>query len=140
MCFLYLNLHRLVGLRRLRLCLKLRLGLCPFLVSEVEQEIYPTSPLTPDPRLRLSARYARCWGHDFGQLCSFLTHAPFFTAYCISALKEAFFATLFCGFVQFYYYFCWFCPPNTLSHFYLPFYFPLSLHKIKIYKIIVCNN
>ena len=60
MCFLYLNLHRLVGLRRLRLCLKLRLGLCPFLVSEVEQEIYPTSPLTPGPRLRLSARYARC--------------------------------------------------------------------------------
>ena len=27
------------------------------------------------------------------------------TAYCISALAVAFFATLFCGFVQFYYYF-----------------------------------
>ena len=29
----------------------------------------------------------------------------FFTAYCISTLAVAFFATLFCGFVQFYYYF-----------------------------------
>ena len=69
---LFLYLHRLVGLRLLRLC--------PFLVSEVEQEIYsawalpldPTSPLTPGLSLRFSARYARCWVHNSGQLCSFL--------------------------------------------------------------------
>ena len=83
---LFLYLHRLVGLRLLRLC--------PFLVSEVEQEIYsagalpldPTSPLTPGPRLRFISRYARCWGHNFGQLCSFLTpHSSFLTYSAIAS-------------------------------------------------------
>ena len=38
----------------------------------------PASPLTPGLSLRLSARYARCRGHNFGQLCSFLIpHSSF---------------------------------------------------------------
>ena len=40
----------------------------------------PTSPLAPGLSLRFISRYARCWGHDFGQLChsSFLTpHSSF---------------------------------------------------------------
>ena len=32
----------------------------------------PASPLTPGLSLRFISRYARCWGHNFGQLCSFL--------------------------------------------------------------------
>ena len=57
----FIILHRLVGLRRMRLC--------PFLVSEVEQEIYsdralpldPTSPLAPGLTLRFIALFARCF-------------------------------------------------------------------------------
>ena len=32
----------------------------------------PASPLTPGLSLRFISRYARCRGHNFGQLCSFL--------------------------------------------------------------------
>ena len=69
-CFFSLNLH-LVGLRRMRLCLILRSGLCPK-NPQGTLSLDPASPLTPGPRLRFISRYARCWGHDFGQLCSFL--------------------------------------------------------------------
>ena len=59
---LFLYLHRLVGLRLLRLCLKLRQGLS----------------------LRFISRYARCWGHNFGQLCSFLIpHSSFLTPHLL---------------------------------------------------------
>ena len=60
-------------------------------------------------------RCALCGGFFICLAMSFLTPhsslssvphlAPLSTAYCISALAVAFFATLFCGFVQFYYYF-----------------------------------
>ena len=72
---LFLYLHRLVGLRLLRLCLKLRQGFA--LYPQGTLSLDPASPLTPGPRLRFISRYARCWGHNFGQLCSFLTpHLP----------------------------------------------------------------
>ena len=71
-----LNLH-LVGLRRMRLCLKLRSGLCPK-NPQGTLSLDPASPLTPGLSLRLSARYARCWVHNSGQLCSFLIpHSSF---------------------------------------------------------------
>ena len=59
-----LNLH-LVGLRRMRLCLILRSGLCPK-NPQGTLSLDPASPLTPGLSLRLSARYARCRGHNFG--------------------------------------------------------------------------
>ena len=38
----------------------------------------PASPLTPGLILRFISRYARCWGHNSGQLCSFLIpHSSF---------------------------------------------------------------
>ena len=75
-CFFSLNLH-LVGLRRMRLCLILRSGLCPK-NPQGTLSLDPASPLTPGLSLRLSARYARCRGHNFGQLCSLLTpHSSF---------------------------------------------------------------
>ena len=75
-CFFSLNLH-LVGLRRMRLCLILRSGLCPK-NPQGTLSLDPASPLTPGLSLRLSARYARCRGHNFGQLCSFLIpHSSF---------------------------------------------------------------
>ena len=40
----------------------------------------PASPLTPVLILRFISRYARCWGHNSGQLCSFLIpHSSFLT-------------------------------------------------------------
>ena len=73
-CF-FTFLHRLVGCRRMRLCLKLRQGFA--LYPQGPLSLDPASPLTPGPRLRFISRYARCWGHNFGQLCSFLTpHLP----------------------------------------------------------------
>ena len=40
----------------------------------------PASPLTPGLCLRFISRYARCGGHNFGQLCSFLIpHSSFLT-------------------------------------------------------------
>ncbi len=75
MCF-FTFLHRLVGLRLLRLCLKLRQGFA--LYPQGTLSLDPASPLTPGLSLRFSARYARCWGHNSGQLCSFLTpHSSF---------------------------------------------------------------
>ena len=68
---LFLYLHRLVGLRLLRLCLKLRQGFA--LYPQGTLSLDPASPLTPGLSLRFISRYARCWGHNFGQLCSFLT-------------------------------------------------------------------
>ena len=59
-CFFSLNLH-LVGLRRMRLCLILRSGLCPK-NPQGTLSLDPASPLTPGLILRLSARYARCRG------------------------------------------------------------------------------
>ena len=67
---LFLYLHRLVGLRLLRLCLKLRQGFA--LYPQGTLSLDPASPLTPGLSLRFISRYARCWGHNFGQLCSFL--------------------------------------------------------------------
>ena len=70
-CFLHFNLH-LVGLRRMRLCLILRSGLCPK-NPQGTLSLDPASPLTPGLSLRFISRYARCRGHNFGQLCSLLT-------------------------------------------------------------------
>ena len=68
-CF-FTFLHRLVGLRLLRLCLKLRQGFA--LYPQGTLSLDPASPLTPGLSLRFISRYARCWGHNFGQLSSFL--------------------------------------------------------------------
>ena len=59
-----LNLH-LVGLRRMRLCLILRSGLCPK-NPQGTLSLDPASPLTPGLCLRFISRYARCRGHNFG--------------------------------------------------------------------------
>ncbi len=80
-------LHRLVGLRLLRLC--------PFLVSEVEQEIYSArgfaprppqwvSPLDPDQGRAPGpfARFARCWGTtlvSFAHSSLLIPHSSLFT-------------------------------------------------------------
>ena len=64
-------LHRLVGLRRMRLCLILRQGFA--LYPQGTLSLDPASPLTPGLILRFISRYALCWGHNSGQLCSFLT-------------------------------------------------------------------
>ena len=80
-CFLHFNLH-LVGLRRMRLCLILRSGLCPK-NPQGTLSLDPASPLAPGLSLRFISRYARCWGHNFGQLCSFLTpHSSFLIYPC----------------------------------------------------------
>ena len=80
-------LHRLVGLRLLRLC--------PFLVSEVEQEIYSArgfaprppqwvSPLDPDQGRAPGpfARFARCWSTtlvSFAHSSFLIPHSSFLT-------------------------------------------------------------
>ena len=53
-----LNLH-LVGLRRMRLCLILRSGLCPK-NPQGTLSLDPASPLTPGLCLRFTSRFARC--------------------------------------------------------------------------------
>ena len=68
---LYFFCTAFVGLRLLRLCLKLRQGFA--LYPQGTLSLDPASPLTPGLSLRFISRYARCWGHNFGQLCSFLT-------------------------------------------------------------------
>ena len=68
---LFLYLHRLVGLRLLRLCLKLRQGFA--LYPQGTLSLDPASPLTPGLSLRLSARYARCCFLLYA--CSFLWSA-----------------------------------------------------------------
>ena len=68
-CF-FTFLHRLVGLRLLRLCLKLRQGFA--LYPQGTLSLDPASPLTPGLSLRFISHYARCWGHNSGRLCSFL--------------------------------------------------------------------
>ena len=81
---LFLYLHRLVGLRLLRLCLKLRQGFA--LYPQGTLSLDPASPLTPGLSLRFISRYARCWGHNFGQLCSFLTpHSSLLTYSAIAS-------------------------------------------------------
>ena len=75
---LFLYLHRLVGLRLLRLCLKLRQGFA--LYPQGTLSLDPASPLTPGLSLRLSVRYARCWVYNSGRLCPFLIpHSSFLT-------------------------------------------------------------
>ena len=71
-CFLHFNLH-LVGLRRMRLCLILRSGLCPK-NPQGTLSLDPASPLTPGPRLRFISRYARCC---FFTLCLFFSLVSF---------------------------------------------------------------
>ena len=81
---LFLYLHRLVGLRLLRLCLKLRQGFA--LYPQGTLSLDPASPLTPGLSLRFISRYARCWGHNFGQLCTFLTpHSSLLTYSAIAS-------------------------------------------------------
>ena len=58
-CF-FTFLHRLVGLRLLRLCLKLRQGFA--LYPQGTLSLDPASPLTPGLSLRFISRYARYWG------------------------------------------------------------------------------
>ena len=70
-CFFSLNLH-LVGLRRMRLCLKLRSGLCPK-NPQGTLSLDPASPLTPGLSLRFISRYARCCFLLYA--CSFLWSA-----------------------------------------------------------------
>ena len=69
---LFLYLHRLVGLRLLRLCLKLRQGFA--LYPQGTLSLDPASPLTPGPRLRFISRYARCC---FFTLCLFFSLVSF---------------------------------------------------------------
>ena len=76
-CF-FTFLHRLVGCRRMRLCLKLRQGFALYPQGTLSPD--PASPLTPGLSLRFISRYARCWGHNFGQLCTFLTPHSSFTS------------------------------------------------------------
>ena len=57
----------------------------------------PTSPLTPGLSLRFISRYARCWGHDFGQLCSFLIPHLNAAFHCILYLVAC--CCLFCHFI-----------------------------------------
>ena len=88
---LFLYLHRLVGLRLLRLCLKLRQGFA--LYPQGTLSLDPASPLTPGLSLRFISRYARCWGHNFGQLCSFLIpHSSLLTPHL---LRHCFFHFLY---------------------------------------------
>ena len=70
-CFFSLNLH-LVGLRRMRLCLILRSGLCPK-NPQGTLSLDPASPLTPGLSLRFISRYARCCFLLYA--CSFLWSA-----------------------------------------------------------------
>ena len=70
-CFFSLNLH-LVGLRRMRLCLILRSGLCPK-NPQGTLSLDPASPLTPGLCLRFISRYARCCFLLYA--CSFLWSA-----------------------------------------------------------------
>ena len=85
---LFLYLHRLVGLRLLRLCLKLRQGFA--LYPQGTLSLDPASPLTPGLSLRFISRYARCWGHNFGQLCSFLTpHSSLTSLLTYSAIASS---------------------------------------------------
>ena len=67
-----LNLH-LVGLRRMRLCLILRSGLCPK-NPQGTLSLDPASPLTPGLSLRFISRYARCC---FFTLCLFFSLVSF---------------------------------------------------------------
>ena len=64
LCFFFCFLHRLVGLRLLRLCLKLRNGLCPLTLQWV-------SPLDPDQGRAPGpfARFARCFLNLAVALC-----------------------------------------------------------------------
>ena len=68
---LFLYLHRLVGLRLLRLCLKLRQGFA--LYPQGTLSLDPASPLTPGLSLRFISRYARCCFLLYA--CSFLWSA-----------------------------------------------------------------
>ena len=70
-CF-FTFLHRLVGCRRMRLCLKLRQGFA--LYPQGTLSLDPASPLTPGPRLRFISRYARCC---FFTLCLFFSLVSF---------------------------------------------------------------
>ena len=79
-----LFLHRLVGLRRMRLCLKLRQGFA--LYPQGTLSLDPASPLTPGLSLRFTSRSARCWLSHSGQLCQFLiSHSSFLTPHLNSA-------------------------------------------------------
>ena len=69
---LFLYLHRLVGLRLLRLCLKLRQGFA--LYPQGTLSLDPASPLTPGLSLRFISRYARCC---FFTLCLFFSLVSF---------------------------------------------------------------
>ena len=91
---LFLYLHRLVGLRLLRLCLKLRQGFA--LYPQGTLSLDPASPLTPGLSLRFISRYARCWGHNFGQLCTFLTpHSSLLTYLTPHLLRHCLFHFLY---------------------------------------------
>ena len=70
-CFFSLNLH-LVGLRRMRVGLILRSGLCPK-NPQGTLSLDPASPLTPGLCLRFISRYARCCFLLYA--CSFLWSA-----------------------------------------------------------------
>ena len=70
-CF-FTFLHRLVGLRLLRLCLKLRQGFA--LYPQGTLSLDPASPLTPGLSLRFISRYARCC---FFTLCLFFSLVSF---------------------------------------------------------------
>ena len=70
-CFFSLNLH-LVGLRRMRLCLILRSGLCPK-NPQGTLSLDPASPALEGLCLRFISRYARCCFLLYA--CSFLWSA-----------------------------------------------------------------
>ena len=57
---LFLYLHRLVGLRLLRLCLKLRQGFA--LYPQGTLSLDPASPPAPGLTVRIISRFARCLG------------------------------------------------------------------------------
>ena len=49
----------------------------------------PASPLTPGLSLRFISRYARCWVHNSGRLCSFLTpHSSLLTPHSLASVTS----------------------------------------------------
>ena len=77
---LFLYLHRLVGLRLLRLCLKLRQGFA--LYPQGTLSLDTASPLTPGLSLRFISRYAPCRGTtlvSFAHSSLLTPHSSLFT-------------------------------------------------------------
>ena len=92
-CFSLFNLH-LVGLRRMRLCLKLRKGLCPLTL----QALLRRACACVLPLASLGANFYFVLVHNSGQLCQFLTphssflipHSSFLTSHSSFLISTSF--------------------------------------------------